>query len=267
MIRLFLILSFLFLVNFSVFAECVLKMGVFPYSNPQKLVTDYSPIAEKISKDIDCKVKIYTATNYEEYMSKATNLEYDIFIPCVSCIVKLLTNKALLEVIATGYPSFKGAVIVRHDSKIDSLNKIKGIKIAAVGEHSFGGYLFLKYKLQSMGIDIQRDNFVSFVGKTDNVVLSVLNGKADVGVTRLDVLNEDIYFEARKDLKVIYESEPILHFPFVVSKSMDRKLKSSIKQSLLGYVPDKSNNSLKFEKIAEANNEDYIIFAKKHNIK
>jgi len=149
MIRLFLILSFLFLVNFSVFAECVLKMGVFPYSNPQKLVTDYSPIAEKISKDIDCKVKIYTATNYEEYMSKATNLEYDIFIPCVSCIVKLLTNKALLEVIATGYPSFKGAVIVRHDSKIDSLNKIKGIKIAAVGEHSFGGYLFLKYKLQS----------------------------------------------------------------------------------------------------------------------
>ncbi|MGB9730900.1 phosphate/phosphite/phosphonate ABC transporter substrate-binding protein [Calditerrivibrio nitroreducens] len=242
-------------------------MGVFPYSNPQKVVTDYPHIAEKISKDLGCKVKIYTATTYEEYMNKASNLEYDIFVPCVSCIVKLVTNKVPLEVIAAGYPPFKGAVIVRHDSKIDSLNKLKGIKIAAVVEHSFGGYLFLKYNLQSMGIDIQRGNFVSFVGKTDNVLISVLNGKADVGVTRLDVLNEDIYLNVRKDLKVIYESDPILNFPFVVSKSMDKELKLSIKQSLFSYIPDKSNNSLKYEKIIETTSEDYVMFAKKHGIK
>ncbi len=260
------IFSLFFIIDLSS-AECNLRMGVFPYTNPQKIANDYSQIADKLTKDTDCRVTILTAKDYDEFMRKASNLEYDIFVPCATCIVKLIKEKVPVEVIAMGHPPFKGAVLVRVDSPIKSLDQLKGKKIAAVGKHSFGGYLFLKFKLASMGIDMDKENTVLFLGNTDNIILSVLNGKADVGVTRTDVLDEEIYVDAKKQLKVLYESQPILHFPFVVSTKMNKELKNKIKNSLLSYTPPTEKAPLQFIKIIPGNNDDYLRFAKEHNLK
>lgn len=249
------------------FADCILRMGVFPYTNPQKIANDYSYIAEKIMKDTGCNVTILTAKDYDEYLRKASNLEYDIYVPCATCAIKLIKNKVPLEIIATGYPSFKGAVLVRTDSPLKNLSELRGKKIAAVGKHSFGGYLFLKYKLASIGIDLDQENTVFFLGNTDNIILSVLNGKVDVGITRIDVLDEEIYKDAKKQLKILYESSPIPHFPFAVKNDMNKQLRDKIRNSLLSYSPSLDHSKLPFEKIISSSNTEYIKFAKEHNIK
>lgn len=265
--RLSFIIFFLVFISKLSLAECNLRMGVFPYTNPQKIANDYSHLADKLSKDLECHITILTAKDYDEYMRKSSNLEYDILVPCATCIVKLIKDKIPVEVLAMGYPPFKGAVLVRVDSPIKSLDQLKGKKIAAVGKHSFGGYLFLKYKLASMGIDMDKENTVLFVGNTDNIILSVLNGKAEVGITRTDVLDEEIYVDAKKQLKVLYESNPILHFPFVVPTKMNKDLKDKIKNSLLTYTPPSGKPSLQFTKIITSSNNDYLKFAKEHNLK
>ncbi|MCX8084224.1 MAG: PhnD/SsuA/transferrin family substrate-binding protein [Calditerrivibrio sp.] len=260
---------FMFIILFQSFlyAECTLKMGVFPYTNPQKIANDYSYIANNISKYTGCQVLVHSAKDHDDYMLKAKGMEYDILVPCTSCFVALIKNNVKLEVLATGHPSFKGAVIVRSDSDITDIKQIKGKKVAAVGKYSFGGFTFLKLKLATMGIDIEKENTVVFLGSTDNIIMSVLNGKVDVGITRLDVLDEQIYRDARKQLKIIYESSPIPHFPFAVPSTMNSELKSKILKALIEYTPPTDGCRLGFTKIVKSSNEEYLKFAKEYNLK
>ncbi|MEF3255846.1 MAG: phosphate/phosphite/phosphonate ABC transporter substrate-binding protein [Deferribacterales bacterium] len=257
---------FILFISTIVLAAEPLKMGVFPYTNPQKIATDYSSIAEAIGKVTGREVIVLSAKDYDDYMEKAKRLRYDIYVPCVSCIVKLIEDKVPLEVIAMGYPPFKGGVLVRSDSKIGDLKDIKGKVIGAVGKHTFAGYTFLKLKLKSLGIDIDKDNNVVFLGSTDNVVLSVLNGKVDVGITRTDILNDDRYKSAMKNIRIIYESIEIPSLPFAVSTNMEVKLKDQIKNALLNFTPP-SDCKLGYKKIVSATNNDYIEFMKRITVK
>lgn len=245
-----------------------LKMFVFPYANPQKVVYDYSMIAQSISKTIGRDIIIYTAKDYYDYMNKAKLLQYDIYVPCSICIVELLESGIPLEAIAMGYPPFKGVVIVKIDSDIDKIEHIKGKKVAAIGKYTFGGFIFLKLKLESIGINLEKENRVSFLSSMDNIIISVLNGSVDVGIVRLDVLKDVRYQDAMGKIKIIYESIDILHHPFVVAKNMDNKLKNRIKDALLKYVIiGEEIDKLGIKSIVPATNKDYYDFFKKVKMK
>lgn len=86
--------------------------------------------------------------------------------------------------------SYGGVILTRADHPaIKALADLKGRSFQAVKKTSFGGWLAGWKELADNGIDPAKDIArLEFVDKHENVVLNVLNGKADAGTVRTDTL-------------------------------------------------------------------------------
>lgn len=112
---------------------------------------------------------------------------------------------------------FGGVILVKADSPIKTLADLKGKKFMVTERSSFGGGQMAWRLLVENGIDPDTDCAEVLVGKKqDNVVLSVLNGAADAGTVRTDVLESmaaagTIKLADVRVLNQIKDSFPYLH--------------------------------------------------------
>lgn len=86
-----------------------------------------------------------------------------------------------------------GGVLLTKPERLDiqSLDDIRGKKLAAVDPASFGGWLIHRLLLKQAGIDPHSDvGSIVFLGSHRKVVFDVLNGKADVGAVRTGIVEQ-----------------------------------------------------------------------------
>jgi len=117
---------------------------------------------------------------------------------------------------------FGGVIFTRAErSDIKTLDDLKGKSIAAVDPESLGGYAAQMYEFFLHGID-KRKLQLTFTGMPHKQALeAVLNGKADAGFVRTDVL-EDMARKGECDLhklKIIHPKK-IGNFPYLLSTAL-----------------------------------------------
>lgn len=113
---------------------------------------------------------------------------------------------------------FGGVILVKADSPIKTLADLKGKKFMVTERSSFGGGQMAWRLLLENGIDPDKDCAEVMVGKKqDNVVLSVINGAADAGTVRSDVLESMAAAGTIKlaDVRVLNQSKDA--FPYMHS--------------------------------------------------
>ncbi|MFZ2198103.1 MAG: PhnD/SsuA/transferrin family substrate-binding protein, partial [Thermodesulfovibrionales bacterium] len=135
----------------------------------------------------------------------------------VATLVNVRKGKRLT---AFGVVLFKRAD--RNDIK--SIKDIKGKRLAAVEESSWGGWQIGWYQLLELGINPYKDlSELTFLGSHDKVVYAVRDGKADIGNVRTDLL-EKMAAEGKirlEDFKPIYlNNEYGDKFPFWLSSKL-----------------------------------------------
>jgi PAS domain S-box-containing protein len=115
---------------------------------------------------------------------------------------------------------FGGVVLTRRDrTDINSLRDLKGHSFAAVDQASLGGFQMAWRELHQQGINPYRDfSRLDFLGTHDRVVRAVLEGRADAGTVRTNIL--ELMAAAREidlaDVKVLHpRHQP--GFPFRLS--------------------------------------------------
>ena len=239
-----------------------LKFAVFPYKSPKSVVEVFGPIGAQLEKKLGRKVQIVSAPDVQSFLERGKSGEYDIALPSVTVHYKLLDGYTVL---AKGVPTFRGGAIVRNDSEIKTLEQCRGKRVAAIGEHSYGGYIFFKDLLEEKRIHSKKDVDIQFVGKVDTIIYGVLNKKFDVGVIRADTLDLPDFAPIKKQFRVIASSVEIPQFPFMVKKSLDARTVAAIKEVLVGLSPNHPEDveilkSLQIEKVVGATNSDYDQF-------
>ncbi|MBU4412257.1 MAG: phosphate/phosphite/phosphonate ABC transporter substrate-binding protein [Proteobacteria bacterium] len=246
------------------------RFAVFPYKSPKSVIEVFSPLAARIEKRLGKKVLLVSATDSETFLKKSLAGEYDLALTPPTVYYKMLP--AGYAAIAKGVPSFRGGVIVRQDSEITTIEQCRGKKIAAIGEHSYAGYMFFKAQLDEKGIDSKKDLDIQFVGKLDTIIYGVLNKKYDGGVIRLDTLDMLDFAPVKDQFRIVSRSAEVPQFPFVVKKGMDQQTATAIREVLTSLSPDKPEDlailkSLQIKKIVAATKDDYDPFydvIKKH---
>ncbi len=211
-----------------------IKMGVVPYKSPREIVTIYAPIASLLTKELGINVRVVTAVGFNQYMQRIYNKQYDIIVLGSTFYFKA-NERAGYEAIARGYPPFHCGIIVRKDSGIVDLNKLKGKRMAAVNIMDRGGYKLQKRALKKIGINPEADLDLHFRGKHDAVIYAVLNGEDDAGAIRLDAMQKPSFASVRNKLRIIYTSPENPQFPFAVHKDMDPELRLKIGE-ILGSI-------------------------------
>jgi ABC-type nitrate/sulfonate/bicarbonate transport system substrate-binding protein len=112
-------------------------------------------------------------------------------------ISRIATLQTCCDMNTKPIKSFGSVIFTKVESQINSLEELKGKKIAAVDKNSFGGWILGYETLFDHGIKLS-DIEVSFSKTHDNVVFDVLLGKVQAGIVRTDTLesmdkNKDIY--------------------------------------------------------------------------
>jgi phosphonate transport system substrate-binding protein len=141
----------------------------------------------------------------------------------------------LLIVVRLGKPFYRGQIMVRTDSGINTLADLKGKTIAYVDPASTSGHLYPKALMMAEGHD--PDSFFSksiFAGSHNAVVLSLLKGEVDAGAAydgaRAAVAKS--YPEVFKKIKVIAYTKDIPNDTVTARKGLPSELKIRIKEGL-----------------------------------
>jgi len=134
-----------------------------------------------------------------------------------------------------GSPFYKGQILVRADSGIESLAELKGKDFAYVDPASTSGHLYPKSLLASQGHDPEKFfRKVVFVGSHNAVALAVLKGEVDGGATYDDVRATVVknYPDIFDRLQVLAYTQDIPNNTVTVRKELPPAIKEKIRTGL-----------------------------------
>ena len=154
--------------------------------------------------------------------------------------------------------SHYGSVIFSKKSfKISNVAMLEGKKFAAADRNSFGGWVMALELLSEFGLG-EKDIDLTFYGTHDAVVEAVLDGRADVGSVRTDIL-ERMVAENKIDLSKLNIIHPQKYdnFPFLVST----KLYPEWPLAKLNHVSEKVASEIMVELIAMGMNSKAAIIS------
>ncbi len=195
--------------------------GVHPYKNPTELATIFKPLMALLEAELGAPVSFRSAKDYEAFDQAVLNGEIDIFFIGPSIYAKLSsTNPDKVRLVATaldkGKPTFKGVIVTKKDSPINSLADLKGKKFAFGDRDSTLSCYMPAVMMMDAGVFDSLSKY-DFTGKHDNVATSVLKGMHDAGGLKPDVAEKYM----AEGLKIIAESAPVYEHVIAVSPKID----------------------------------------------
>lgn len=215
-----------------------LILGVFPRRDPQITIRMFAPLAEYLESQLGRPVTLETAPAFTVFWERMEARRYDIVHFNQYHYVmarKALGYDVLVQNEEFGQDTIRGALYVRRDSGIVSLEQLRGRKVMfGGGTDAMMSYLVPRYLLLEAGL--KRGDFEEvFASSPINAVLATHLGHADAGgagdvVSSLRVVRERIDVN---ELEQIAVSEPMAHLPWAVKRETPQPLRDAIRSALL----------------------------------
>jgi phosphate/phosphite/phosphonate ABC transporter binding protein len=176
-------------------AAAEVKLGVLANRGAPECMKQWAATAAYLTGKIGDKVTI-VPLKFEAVEPAIAAAQVDLILANSAFYVELEKTQGVRAVLTMAnlqngkiMTQFGGVILVKADSPIKALADLKGKKFMVTERSSFGGGQMAWRLLLENGIDPDKDCAEVMVGKKqDNVVLSVINGAADAGTVRSDVL-------------------------------------------------------------------------------
>lgn len=238
-----------------------LRVQFVPTNNDGSMEAKAKPFAAYLSEQLGCEVEVTLATDYSTIVEAMASGQVDIGIMPPAAYIQardmgaakaILTSQLgdydqetglALEGQLTG--TFKGEILVKADSEIQSLEDLKGKKIATLSPNSASGYIYPVAEMKDAGIDPTTDCTLTTVNDIPSEMTAVLNGQQDAcfvfeGARNVFASKFEEY-DLFNDLKVLYLTKgDIPNDAIAVQPSMDETLKQQVKQVFLNMANDEA---------------------------
>ena len=240
-------------------AEGTLNVQFVPTNNDGSMEAKTGPFADYLSEKLGMDVNVTLATDYSTIVEAMASGKVDLGIMPPAAYVQarnLDAAEAILssqlvkydkdteEPIEGEYTStFKGEVLVKADSDMESLEDLKGKKIATLSPNSASGYIYPVAEMKDLGIDPLTDCTLTTVNDIPSEMTAVLNGQQDACFVfqgaRYVFSSKFTDYDLYKYLKVLYLTDgDIPNDAIAVQPSMDEDLKAQIKDVFLNMAND-----------------------------
>ena len=189
------------------------RIGVLAFRGHQQTMTRWQPMADYLNQYIPGAHFQIVPLNLQQ-VRKATAAEEIDFVLTNPGNYVLLEQEHGVSRITTlkrhwkghEYSRFGAVIFTRRDnSDIKELKDVKGHSLMVVNDHAFGGFQMAWREFKDAGVDPFKDlSEIMFNGfPQDNIVRSVLSGKADVGTVRTGLL-ENMALNGKIELDKIH---------------------------------------------------------------
>ncbi len=186
------------------------NIGVLAYNGKEQAIARWQPTADYLSKQInDTQFHILPLT-HEEFAHAINKKSLDFILTNPGHFVLLEVEQGITSIatLVSRYKEqklnqFSAVLMARNDGEINNIYDVKGKVLAAVNEQAFGGFQLAHNELLNAGIDVKQDMDVLWLGFPHiDLVMAVLDGKADIATVRSGVL-EKMAAQGVIDLKAI----------------------------------------------------------------
>jgi phosphonate transport system substrate-binding protein len=218
------------------------RFGVEPYEDAALLAPAYQPLADALSKALNCKVELSITTNYTAEIEAMRSGKLDIaeFGPLAYVFAQKLAKAELLATFsdAQGNPATYTASIVTYPaSGITDLNGVAGRSFAYSDPASTSGHLYPAFALKSLGIDPDTGVQAVYAGSHTSAFEAIRNHKVDAGELNSDrIATATAAGDYQPDQWVtLWQSAPIPQDPITIRGDLPQPFKNRVREALLGF--------------------------------
>jgi len=236
------------------------QLSMLPRYSSEEILKRISPLAKFLSSDV--QVEPYLTNNFDQYLKKLKGgtIEIGYQNPYIYALASEAHEVIAMAVKGKSGDKFRGIIIVRSGSAINSIRGLVGKKVSYVGPTSAGGYLSQKLTLMRAGIDVEKDlELIEAVeNKQENVIFAVYSGDVDAGFIRESALGRVQKFVPASAISVIKRTEWLPNWALSVKRDLPEVIKKTVKDNLAlltGSHP--VLKALKVQKLRPADDAEY----------
>ena len=219
-------------------AAAEIKLGILPRLGPLELYDMFTPLAAFLARETGEKVSIVIPRDFDAFKAAVKAGQVDLGF-ANSLVYVQLRKDAAIEPLALSAERkagtrFRGVIIARKDSGIDTIRDLKGKKLVFVDRDSAAGYVFQILLLGREGLFAGKNfTLLPFAKKHDNVIMAVFNGAADAGGIREDDLEKMKNKVDLSRLKIVGYTDYFPNWPVFAAPGLGAARAARIKAALL----------------------------------
>ncbi len=227
----------------SVERKPTIYIGVVSRYSPYLIYEGYQPIMDYLSAHTGHRYELRLSSRYEQTIKQLANGEVAAAFLGSFLYARYKNTyrlKALLQPLnAAGQPLFRSVVITAADQPLQSINQIKGKRLALPSPLSFSGNWLFNPRLCSPVFRRTDFDSIRYFGHHNTVVYQIIKHNFDVGVVKERVAREFL----PHGIKMIARSKPFPSSPLVVSRHTPPAIAEEIRKTLLPLPPIESQTS------------------------
>ncbi len=223
-------------------AEDVYEFSMLPRYFPKKIKSMIEPLAEHLSGEIGVSVNPVLTKDFTEYETRLKNGEIEIGYENPLVYTKVSDSHEVLAMALKGKGGdrFRGIIIARPDSEIQTIRDLKHKTIMIVGPTSAGGFLSQKLTLAENGIAVENDCDLEVASdnKQENVIISVSIGDVDAGFIRESALHSADQYIQPGTINVVTPCAWLPNWALSVNRNLPAATKDAIRTAMIGLEKD-----------------------------
>ncbi len=252
MLKHIIILFLILTATAKTYAKEEIVIGLIPEENIFRQMDRYRPLGDYLGKKLGIKVRFTILSRYGDIIDRFRTKNLDgAFLGALTSVIamdRLNLEPITRPVLMDGSSSVEGWIIVRKDSKIRNIKDMKNKTIAFVDRATLTGFLFAIAYLREHGIESPLNYFREyyFTGSHASSLLSVLDGKADIGVAKDTIVRERMANDPmiEEEIMVIARSIKLPNTTLCIRNDMNKKLKDEILRILLEMEKDSEGRNI-----------------------
>ena len=220
-----------------------INFGVIPVAGTSSLEKAFDPLVQHLEKNLGIKVNLKMSSDYTGVITGMAHKHLDVayFGPksYVEAALRADAEAIAIETDLNGLAGYHGYIITKSDSKLKTVEDIKGKTWAFTDPQSTSGTLVPTVMFSKKGIDPEKYfSKVIYSGSHEASILSVKAGKVDAASTNDLDFNRGLgqHWE-KSDFNIIWTSDLIPGAPMAVRKDLPASLKKALQDAFLSFVP------------------------------
>lgn len=221
-----------------------LKLGVHPYLPELYIKQRFMPLVDHLSAALGIPVVLSVSADYRSHILRVGEGDVDFAYMGPASYVKLVdrfgTRPLLARQAVFGEPTFNGVIFVRDDSRVTSLEGLRGKRFAFGDRNSTMSYLVPMSMLLAAGVGLNELGGHEFFGSHQGVALAVLRRQADAGAVK-----QEVYARYRhRGLRAVVLTPQISEHLFVARDGLSPALVAELRARLLALDESSSGREV-----------------------
>lgn len=162
----------------------ILIFGVLPVHNPQRLHEIYSPLIEYLDRNLPgITLNLEASRSYEDFDKKLYSRHFHFALANPYQALNSLEQGYRIFAKMGEDEKFRGIILVRKDSGINTVADLKGKTISFPAPTALAATMMPLYFLHTHGLDVNKDITRLFSGSQESSIMNVSLGKSLAGAT------------------------------------------------------------------------------------